>query len=166
MILFVAFFCTLFLVVSLISVKMYSTDLWFAFLCECVVRQVHQTSLLRCPGCASGLKSAVLHLHEQQNLLEKMRDLYQEVRGTILPTLPQLYEQFQEHLSNSGDDKKDLQCYVDAGRQFLLLMTSDSIYYGRYLDEFVDGIIHGAFQIKKKKCVAGGRKRAKLDVKV
>ena len=141
---------------------MYSSDLWFAFLCECVIRQVLQTSCLRCPGCTSGLKSAVLHLHEQQSLLDKMRMLYEEVRGTILPTLPQLYAQFREHLAHSDDETKDEECYIDSGRQFLIFMSADAIYFGRYLDEFVDGIVNEAFQIKRKKSGSQqSRKRAK-----
>ena len=143
---------------------MYSSELWFAFLCECVIRQVLQTSLIRCPGCISGLKSAVLHLHEQQSLLDKMRIMYEEVRGSILPTLPQLYEQFSDQLAHSGDEKKDQECYVDSGRQFLIFMSADAIYFGRYLDEFVDGIIGEAFQIKRKKSTSQQpRKRAKTQ---
>lgn len=146
---------------------MYSTDLWFAFLCECVIRRVHQMSLLRCPGCESKLKSAILHLHEQQSLLDKMHHYYEEVRGNILPTLSQLYDQFKEQLSNSGDLEKDRQCYVDAGRQFLIFMTADAIYFGRYIDDLLDGIIYEAFQIKRKKVAATSqqskKKRSKQD---
>lgn len=143
---------------------MYSTDLWFAFLCECVIRQVLQTSRARCPGCVSGLKSAVLHLHEQQSLLDKMRTLYEEVRGAILPTLPQLFQQFREQLAHSENEQKDQECYVDSGRQFLIFMSADSLYFGRYLDEYVDSIVSDAFQIKKKKSTGQQpRKRAKTQ---
>lgn len=145
-------------------VLLYSTDLCFAFLCESVVRQVQQTSILRCPGCTRGLKSAVLHLHEQQSLLDKMRTLYEEVRGILLPTLPQLYNQFIDHLAHSGDEQKDQECYVDAGRQFLIFMSADSIYYGRFLDQYVDEIINDAFQTKRKKSGSQNpKKRAKTQ---
>ena len=140
---------------------MYSADLWFGFLCECVVRQVHQASILHCPGCESKLKSALLHLHEQQSLLDKMHSHYQEVRGALLTSLPQLYEQFRDHLVSSGDIEKDKQSYIDAGRQFLIFMSADALYFGRYIDELIDGVIGEAFQVKRKKTIGSGQQPPK-----
>ena len=143
---------------------MYFSDLWIGFLCEQIVRQTVQISKIRCPGCESKLKSPLLHQHEQQSLLEKMRIYFEEIRGSVLPAVTELYSQFKEKLPHSDDMKKDEESYVNAGRQFLSNITSDALYYGRFQNEFVDDLIDEGFRIKKKKVSSQPpRKKQKIN---
>ena len=127
-----------------------SNEDWLGFLCEVVIRQCLQLSLLRCPGCEDGIKSSILHLHAQQSLLDKLKRYFEEVRGEILPTITELYEQFQSKLPHSDNLEKDKECYVSCARQFLLTITVESLYFGRYVNSFNDGVISEAFIIPKR----------------
>ena len=92
---------------------MYFSDALIAFLCENMIRQSVQLSKLKCPGCVDCLKSTILHLHEQQSLLDKLRVRFEEIRGSLLPTTPELYMQFKDKLPHSDDLEKDKECYVE-----------------------------------------------------
>ena len=59
------------------------------------------------------------------------------------------YAIFENKLPHSDDKKKDKLIYLNIARNFLLTATSDSIYFGRFLDETNDSFIDEAF-IKKK----------------
>ena len=130
---------------------MYYSDVWIGFLCENIVRDVVQLAKLRCPGCDDKLISPLLHLHEQLSLLEKLRHYFEEVRGTLLPTLPELYGTFQDKLPHSNDLSKDQECYISVGHNFLLTIGADSLYYGRYLSDLNDAYINEAFKAQKKR---------------
>ena len=131
--------------------KMYHSDVWIGFLCENIVRDVLQLAKLRCPGCNDKLNSPLLHLHEQLSLLDKLRQHFEEIRGTILPTLPELYNRFKDKLPHSDDLSKDQECYISIAHNFLLLIGADSLYYGRFLSDFNDSYISEAFKIQKKR---------------
>lgn len=128
----------------------YSSDLWLGYLCENLIRQIVEMARLRCDGCRDGIKSDLLHQHMQLNLLEKMRLYFEDVRGTVLPTLPQLYDQFQGKLPHSNDLTKDKEIYINTARLFLLTITAEPLYYGRYINEFTDSYIDEGFKIDKK----------------
>ena len=130
---------------------MYYSDVWIGFLCENIVRQVAQLSKLRCPGCDDKLFSPLLHLHEQLSMLDKLRLYFEEVRGAILPTLPELYTMFQAKLPHSDNLDRDQECYISIGHNFLLTIGADSLYYGRYLSDLNDGYINEGFKIPKKR---------------
>ena len=133
---------------------MYFSDIWIAFLGEQIIRQTVQMSELRCPGCQSGLKSPILHQHHQHNLLEKLKLYFEEIRGSILPTIQELYNQFKDKLPHSDDAGKDAECYVNTGRQFLIMITSESLYWGRYQSSLLDSLVDEGFQIPRKKSQA------------
>ena len=128
---------------------MYFDDLWIGFLCEQILRQITQLSIIRCPGCEQKHKSAIFHQHEQHSLLDKVRLYFEEIRGSIIPTVCQLYIQVEQKLPHSDDLANDRECYISIGRQFMLTITADALYYGRYINEFMDGLIDDAIKIER-----------------
>lgn len=130
---------------------MYYSEFWTAFLCENFVRQAVQLSELQCPGCHDKLKSPLLHQHHQNSLLDKVRIYFEEIRGTLLQTLPELYTQIESKLPHSNDMANDREMYLNSGRQFLLQITSDALYYGRYISDLLDPIIDEGFKVNKKR---------------
>ena len=130
---------------------MYFSELWTSFLCENVIRRAVQLSELQCPGCHQKLKSPLLHLHHQNSLLDKLRLYFEEIRGTIVQTVPELYTQYESKLPHSDNLTNDREMYISSGRQFLLQITSDALYYGRYVSELLDPIIDEGFKINKKR---------------
>ena len=146
---------------------MYYSDVWIGFISENIVRQVVQLAKLRCPGCDDKLSSPLLHLHEQLSLLDKLRNYFEEVRGTLLPTLPELYDMFQDKLPHSDDLSRDKDCYVSIAHNFLLTIGADSLYYGRYLSNLNDGYINEAFKVQRKRKSEGqeGGKKGKQGAK-
>ena len=129
----------------------YCNDNWVAYLCEQIIRQSSQKSISDCPGCNDKLHSPILHLHEQLSLLDKLRKYFQEIRGSILHDMEFHYAIFENKLPHSDDKKKDKLIYLNIARNFLLTATSDSIYFGRFLDETNDSFIDEAFTKKKGK---------------
>lgn len=140
---------------------MYFDDIWIAFLNERIVRQAVRLSEIKCPGCQSNLKSPLLHLHHQHSLLDKLTLYFDEIRGSILPTVPELYDQIKERLPHSDDPSKDKDCYVNIGRQFLITLSCEALYWGRYQNEMIDGFVDEGFQIKKK-ARANPKKRSRV----
>lgn len=130
---------------------MYFSDVWIAFLGEQIIRQTVEMSIIRCPGCQSKLKSPILHQHHHHSLLEKFKLYFEEIRGTVLPSIPELYEQFKDKLPHSDDPQKDAECYMNTGRQYLIMITSEALYWGRYQSELLDGFVDEGFHIKKKR---------------
>lgn len=130
---------------------MYFSELWIAYLTEQFIRQAAELSRLRCPGCIDKLKSPLLHQHEQENLLQKLRSHFEEIRGNTLLVLTEYYKRIQHKLPHSDNPAKDEECYISTARQFLLITTADSLYYGRFISEFLDGIVDEIFNIKKPK---------------
>ena len=130
---------------------MYYSEFWTAFLCENFVRQAIQLSEFQCPGCHDKLKSPLLHQHHQNSLLDKVRIYFEEIRGTLLQTLPELYTQIESKLPHSNDMANDREMYLNSGRQFLLQITSDALYYGRYISDLLDPIIDEGFKVNKKR---------------
>lgn len=141
---------------------MYFSEFWTAFLCENVIRQTVQLSELQCPGCREKLKSPLLHLHHQHSLLDKLRLYFEEIRGSLVQSVPELYAQFEVKLPHSDNLTNDREMYISSGRQFLLQITSDALFYGRYISELLDPIIAEGFRVNKKRKPnqgAGGKKR-------
>lgn len=130
--------------------EMYFSDIWIGYLTEQFMRQSVEIAKLRCPGCLDKLKSPLLHQHEQDNLLQKLRANFEEIRGNTLPVLSEHYKRMKDRLPHSDDLAKDEECYMSAARQFLLVATSDALYFGRYISEFTDSLIDEGFVIKKK----------------
>ena len=129
----------------------YNHEVWIGFLCEQLVRQVVQMSILKCPGCEDKLISPLLHLHQQQSLLTKMMYHFEEVRGPMLTSIDSYYEQVSDLLPHSQNLEKDRVIYINTGRMWLLVATTEAVYYGRYVTDMNDTFINRAFKVKKAK---------------
>ena len=145
---------------------MFFNDVWLGFLCEQIIRKAEQLSRLRCPGCEAKLNSPVLHLHLQTSLLDKIKTFFDEIRGPLLQSLPQLYELMEQNLPHSDSLEQDRESYISIGRQFLMSHTCESVYFGRWITEFNDAIIEEGFKAGKKRQAPAQpvKKRAKKRV--
>ena len=128
----------------------YHNDSWVAFLSEHIVQQSLKISKDNCPGCKDDMQSPLLHLHEQQSLLEKLRTSFDQVRGIVLFGIDIYYTKFESKLPHSSDKTKDKLIYCNLARTFLLTATPDSLYFGRYLSAENDSFIAEAFCKVKK----------------
>ena len=132
----------------------YYNDSWLGFLLEKFVRESMIICQKECPGCRDDMKSAVLHIHHQLSLLEKLKKYFEQIRGDILSKISIYYSQFESKLPHSDDLTKDRNIYCCVARTFLITCTVETIYYGRYITEATDSYIAEAFQdstIKPKK---------------
>ncbi len=129
----------------------YYSDIWTGYLTGIVLNRCLKLSLQRCPGCIGKLKSSVLHQHEQNSLLDKLKLYYNEVRGLMLPSLEQLYDIIAAQLPHSADPSKDKEVYCKNGLFFLTSANPESLYWGRYIDEFNDAMINSMVDISLKK---------------
>ena len=68
----------------------YYHDFWIGFLSEQIVRQAVEMALIKCSGCEGKMHSPLLHLHHQLSLLDKLRTYFEEIRGSLLPTIDAL----------------------------------------------------------------------------
>lgn len=123
----------------------YNHDTWLGYLTEQIVRQVVALAMLKCQGCQDKMKSPLLHLCHQQGLLDKMKCYFEEVRGPMLTSVLQYYDQVADLLPHSDDLVSDSENYCLTGRLFLTIATCEVIYYGRYVDFFNDAYIERAF---------------------
>lgn len=136
----------------------YFSDIWLAYLCEHIVRDAVNLAKDHCLGCKESKYSPLLHLHEQTSLLDKIRTYFEEIRGRVLSTLPDIYDRFKKQLAHTTDLEKDKESYVDSARKFLLTITPDAVYFGRYIDEMTDSVLNDGFKIKKVAKVSKKRK--------
>ena len=140
----------------------YYHDFWIGFLSEQIVRQAVELTLIKCPGCEDKMYSPLLHLHHQLSLLDKIRTYFEEIRGSLLPTISALYDRFKEKLPHSDDLDKDKDTYINNGRFFLISITSEALYYGRYLNEMNDSYINEGFTAVKKRRISKVKKPVKI----
>ena len=62
-------------------------------------------------------------------MLDRLREYFEEVRGAILPILPELNTMFQAKLPHSDNLDHDQECYISIGHNFLLTIVADSLLY-------------------------------------
>ena len=120
----------------------YYHDIWIGYLTGLIIQKCVELCVLRCPGCKDRLKSPVLHQHHQYSLLDKLKTYTEEIRGSLLPTINQLYDIAKHKLPHSDDLIKDMEIYTNNARFFLQMVTPETLYYGRYLSEQNDCIIN------------------------
>ena len=124
-------------------------------------------SKLKCPGCEAKLKSPILHLHLQNSLLDKVVAYFEEIRASVLQSVPELYQKISQKLPHSDNLEQDQESYIMIGRQFLISHTCHSLYYGRWITEYNDCIIDEGFKILGKKRpapAAKGKRKSKTKV--
>ena len=125
---------------------MFFCNTWIAFITDNIARDVIRQSKKKCSGCKSKLGSPLLHTHIHHSLLNKLESHFEETQGYLIKNLPQLYDQFKDHLTHSDDLDKDRVEYIDAARNFILQSNCYSIFYGHFVNEAVDPIIKQGFQ--------------------
>lgn len=119
----------------------YSSETWYAVLAATIFDACEQKTLEKCPGCAAKLKNSILHQHHQMSLLDKIREHFDEVRGTVLRTIPTIYDKVASKLPHSPDLVKDKEIYCNNATIFLSSTHPDALYWGRYVDEHNDDVI-------------------------
>lgn len=134
----------------------YYNDSWLAFLSEAFIRESMSLCEKECSGCKDNMKSAILHLHHQLSLLDKLKLYFEKVRSEMLVKIPQIYLKFEKKLPHSEDLSRDRDIYCGVARTFLITCTAEAVYYGRYITELTDSYVAEAYQpnnhkIKKRK---------------
>ena len=81
----------------------YYNDACLGLLTETIVREVLDICEKECPGCRDDMKSALLHLHHQLSLLDKLKKIFEQIRADLLSNIPKIYTQFQMKLPHSED---------------------------------------------------------------
>ena len=119
----------------------YYNDSWLAFLSEAFVRESMSLCMKECSGCKDDMKSAILHLHHQMSLLDKLKLYFEKVRGEMLAKIPMFYLKFEKKLPHSEDLSKDRNIYCEVARSFLMTCTAETLYYGRYITELTDSLL-------------------------
>ena len=117
----------------------YFNDFWYGYITAEFVRRCVDESLTSCHGCRGGKISPLLHMHHQRGLKDKLIHHMESVRGALIPLIPTLYEDFKLKVTDANMDKD---AYVTNARFFLISVTPESLYYGRYLTESNDSFIH------------------------
>ena len=56
-----------------VAMTFYYNDSWLGFLTENIVRKSIERTENECNGCQDGMKCAILHLHYQLSLLDKIK---------------------------------------------------------------------------------------------
>ena len=145
----------------------YDSNLWVGCLTGLVIQKCIELAAHRCPGCKAKLKSPLLHSHEQQSLLNKLHTYFNEVRGTLLPIVGQIYDSVKHKLPGSDAEKNSKENYITHARFFFQTANPEIIYYARYLTEENDKTINELITQKpsRKRKNATGRKEIKKSVK-
>jgi|EP00116_Pleurobrachia_bachei_P014599 hypothetical protein len=129
---------------------LYFENVWVAALTDSMVRRVCTISEKLCPAHKAGLKSPILHLCHQDSLLDKLGKHFHTAQGELLRNLDKEYDIISSKLPKSDKPEDDRQCYVSCGRSFLLTVTPEALYYGRYIGENDDKLIYTK-TVKKRK---------------
>ena len=117
-----------------------NTD-WVGYLAENIILRCVSLTAEECSGCKDKMTCSILHLHQQLSLLDKIDRYFESARGEVLNTLAKLYKEIESKLPHSSDVKKDANIYLNVGRFFLLTITPQALYYGRYVNEMNQSLI-------------------------
>ena len=128
----------------------YNNDSWIGYLAEIAIRKCISSSIVECSGCRDNMKCAILHLHNQLSLLMKLQQYFEPIRADLLNSLSEIYNKVEMKLPHSDDRKKDMAIYCNIGRIFLITLSPEALYYGRYVNEMNDSFIAEVMQDSKK----------------
>ena len=129
----------------------YHHDIWLGFLTGFFAKKCMEISILKCPACKDKVKSPLLHLHYQQSLLQKMKAHFNEVQSALISKLDELFDIVRYKLPTSDNPTTDKQIYTNNARIFLHTANANTLYYGRYLSETNDCVIHELLNRKTSK---------------
>ena len=128
----------------------YNNDSWIGYLAEIAIRKCISSSIVECSGCRDNMKCDILHLHNQLSLLMKLQQYFEPIRADLLNSLSEIYSKVEMKLPHSDDRKKDMAIYCNIGRIFLITLSPEALYYGRYVNEMNDSFIAEVMQDSKK----------------
>ena len=122
----------------------YCSPTLFSFLAEEICRECVNLCKQNCSGCKAKLNSQLLHWHAHLNLLEKLREYFEQVRAQLLGNISLFYNCIEDKLPHSEDRKKDKMIYLLNARAFLTSCNAETIFWGRYVKCEDDGYIYNA----------------------
>ena len=128
----------------------YNNENWVGYLAEIAIQKCVLSSVANCSGCRDNMKCDILHLHNQMSLLMKLQQYFEPARAEMLGSISELYKKVEMKLPHSDDKKKDMAIYCNVGRVFLITLSPDALYYGRYVNEMNDSFIAEVMQDGKK----------------
>jgi hypothetical protein len=80
----------------------------------------------------------------------KLQQYFEPIRADLLNSLSEIYSKVEMKLPHSNDRKKDMAIYCNIGRIFLITLSPEALYYGRYVNEMNDSFIAEVMQDSKK----------------
>ena len=104
-----------------------------------------------CPGHKEKLNSPLLHLCGQLSLYEKLVKYFEPAKGNLFKKLENEYTSIDHVIPHSDKPEEDKKYYLEFARNFLLSVTPDAVYFGRYISEENDQIISLKKTKKRKK---------------
>ena len=112
----------------------YLSEYWWGYLTHIVIEKCVALSKEKCPGCAQGFKTSLLHVHQQASLLNKIETYLNESRGLLSSNFDEMFADFRKRVEfEVTEDEK--QVLITSGRSFLFIVTPPSLFYGRFLTE-------------------------------
>ena len=127
-------------------------NVWLAVLCDRLIRNAMKISEKECPGHKEKLNSPLLHLCGQLSLYEKLVKYFEPAKGNLFKNLENEYTSIDHVIPHSDKPEEDKKYYLEFARNFLLSVTPDAVYFGRYVSEDNDQII-SLKKTKKRKSV-------------
>ena len=113
------------------------TKTWCSYIVSHIVDQCLQYSADSCPGCADGMHSPLLHIHNSTNLRQKIERYFYRVISKI-----NIESTFDDFVILFGYFALDRSKYINIGEVFLQVSNPDSIYFGNYINASLDAAIH------------------------
>ena len=82
---------------------MYYQEFWVGYLTSVMIQKCIKLTRERCPGCAKKFKSALLHLHEQLSLEQKLDCYFEEVRSQLVNKIGFYFAEFEKKWQNPAE---------------------------------------------------------------
>ena len=119
----------------------YHSEVWKGYIVGLFVSSCVNLDRKNCPGCKAKLLCPLLHQHLQFSLLDKIRIHFDHVKPVLIKRIERLYKLIEDKLPHSDNMNVDRELYCKAGVYLLENACPESIYWGRYIDEFNDSYI-------------------------
>ena len=116
-------------------------NVWLGVLCDRLVKNARSISEKECPGHKEKFNSPLLHLCQQLSLYEKLAKYFEPAKGDLFKNLEREYNAIEHVVPHSENPEEDKKYYLEFGRNFLLSVTPDAVYFGRYVSEENDQVI-------------------------
>ena len=131
--------------------------IWYGYLTAELVKRSLELAMVNCPACNDGQISPLFHVHQQLGLKEKIDQYLEEIQIDMCVSMTLIFKDFTTKMNCVLEEKE----FTDKGCFFVSSSTSDSFYYGRFLTEDMDQLIHGIPTLQKN--MKNGIKRKKYN---